>query len=50
MLLVELWLSLLYGSYNGAMVVTLTEVMPVEVQAGGAARLSGALVGQEAAE
>jgi MHS family citrate/tricarballylate:H+ symporter-like MFS transporter len=32
MLLVELWLSLLYGSYNGAMVVTLTEVMPVEVR------------------
>ena len=32
MLLVELWLSFLYGSYNGAMVVALTEVMPVEVR------------------
>ena len=32
MLMVELWLSLLYGSYNGAMVVALTEVMPVEVR------------------
>ena len=32
MLLVELWLSFLYGSYNGAMVVALTEVMPVAVR------------------
>ena len=32
MLIVELWLSCLYGSYNGAMVVGLTEVMPVEVR------------------
>jgi MHS family citrate/tricarballylate:H+ symporter-like MFS transporter len=32
MLLVELWLSCLYGSYNGAMVVGLTEVMPVAVR------------------
>jgi MHS family citrate/tricarballylate:H+ symporter-like MFS transporter len=32
MLLVELWLSFLYGSYNGAMVVALTEVMPVNVR------------------
>ena len=32
MLLVELWLSFIYGSYNGAMVVALTEVMPVEVR------------------
>jgi MHS family citrate/tricarballylate:H+ symporter-like MFS transporter len=32
MLLVELWLSFLYGSYNGAMVVALTEVMPVDVR------------------
>ncbi len=30
MLLVELWLSFLYASYNGAMVVALTEIMPVE--------------------
>lgn len=30
-----LWLSLLYGSYNGAMVVYLTEIMPAEVRASG---------------
>jgi MFS transporter, MHS family, citrate/tricarballylate:H+ symporter len=35
MLLVELWLSFLYGSYNGAMVVALTEVMPVSVRTAG---------------
>jgi MHS family citrate/tricarballylate:H+ symporter-like MFS transporter len=35
MLLVELWLSFLYASYNGAMVVALTEVMPVEVRTAG---------------
>ena len=32
MLLVELWLSFLYGSYNGAMIVALTEVMPVDIR------------------
>ena len=32
---VELWLSFLYSGYNGAMVVYLTEVMPVEVRASG---------------
>jgi MHS family citrate/tricarballylate:H+ symporter-like MFS transporter len=32
MLAVELWLSFLYASYNGAMVVALTEVMPVDVR------------------
>jgi MHS family citrate/tricarballylate:H+ symporter-like MFS transporter len=32
MLEVELWLSFIYASYNGAMVVALTEVMPVEVR------------------
>jgi MHS family citrate/tricarballylate:H+ symporter-like MFS transporter len=32
MLMVELWLSFLYASYNGAMVVALTEVMPAEVR------------------
>ena len=32
---VELWLSFLYGSYNGAMVVFLTELMPREVRASG---------------
>ncbi|HEX3478427.1 MAG TPA: MFS transporter [Kofleriaceae bacterium] len=35
MLLVELWLSVLYASYNGAMIVTLTEVMPTEVRTTG---------------
>jgi MFS family permease len=32
LLLAELWLSFIYGSYNGAMVVFLTEIMPVEVR------------------
>ena len=32
---VEMWLSFLYGSYNGAMVVALTEVMPVDVRTTG---------------
>ena len=35
LLVVELWLSFLYGSYNGAMVVFLTEIMPVEVRTAG---------------
>ena len=35
LLVVELWLSFLYASYNGAMVVALTEVMPVEVRTAG---------------
>lgn len=35
LLVVELWLSFLYGSYNGAMVVALTEIMPVEVRTTG---------------
>ncbi|HEY0524607.1 MAG TPA: MFS transporter [Stellaceae bacterium] len=35
MLLVLLWLSFLYGSYNGAMVVALTEIVPVEVRTAG---------------
>ena len=35
MLIVELWLSFLYASYNGAMVVALTEVMPVDVRTSG---------------
>jgi MHS family citrate/tricarballylate:H+ symporter-like MFS transporter len=29
---VELWLSFINGSYNGAMVVTLTEIVPVHVR------------------
>ncbi|MBV8839522.1 MAG: MFS transporter [Alphaproteobacteria bacterium] len=32
LLLVELWLSFIYASYNGAMVVALTEVVPVHVR------------------
>jgi MFS family permease len=32
---VELWLSFLYASYNGAMVVFLTELMPAKVRASG---------------
>jgi MHS family citrate/tricarballylate:H+ symporter-like MFS transporter len=32
MLIVELWLSFLYGSYNGAMVVALTEIVPASVR------------------
>jgi len=35
LLAVELWLSFLYGSYNGAMVVALTEIMPVSVRTSG---------------
>lgn len=31
----EMWLSFLYASYNGAMVVYLTEIMPAEVRASG---------------
>ncbi|MGC1549597.1 MAG: MFS transporter [Rhodanobacter sp.] len=35
LLAVELWLSFIYASYNGALVVTLTEIMPVEVRTTG---------------
>jgi hypothetical protein len=35
LLVVELWLSFLYGSYNGAMVVFLTEIMPIDVRTAG---------------
>jgi MFS family permease len=35
LLMVELWLSFLYGCYNGAMVVALTEVMPSDVRTAG---------------
>jgi MHS family citrate/tricarballylate:H+ symporter-like MFS transporter len=35
MLAVELWLSFLYASYNGAMVVALTEVVPASVRTAG---------------
>jgi MFS transporter, MHS family, citrate/tricarballylate:H+ symporter len=35
LLTVELWLSFIYGSYNGTMVVFLTEIMPVDVRTTG---------------
>jgi metabolite-proton symporter len=35
LLVVELWLSFIYGSYNAAMVVFLTELMPPAVRASG---------------
>ena len=35
LLTVELWLSFIYGSYNGAMVVFLTEIMPIDVRTSG---------------
>lgn len=35
MLMVELWLSFLYGSYNGATIVALTEIIPVRIRTTG---------------
>jgi MHS family citrate/tricarballylate:H+ symporter-like MFS transporter len=35
LLTLELWLSFIYGSYNGAMVVFLTEIMPIDVRTSG---------------
>ena len=35
LLMVELWLSFLYASYNGAMVVYLTEIVPTDLRASG---------------
>jgi MHS family citrate/tricarballylate:H+ symporter-like MFS transporter len=35
LLAVELWLSFLYGSYNGAMIVALTEIVPVRLRTAG---------------
>jgi MFS family permease len=35
LLTVELWLSFIFGSYNGAMVVFLTEIMPISVRTTG---------------
>ena len=35
LLVVELWFSFLYSSYNGAMVVFLTEMMPISVRTSG---------------
>lgn len=35
LLMVQLWFSFLFGSYNGAMVAYLTEIMPVQVRTAG---------------
>jgi MFS transporter, MHS family, citrate/tricarballylate:H+ symporter len=35
LLAVELWLAFLYASYNGAMAVYLTEIMPAEIRTAG---------------
>jgi MFS family permease len=35
LLLVDLWFSLFYATYNGAMAVYLTEIMPVKVRTSG---------------
>jgi metabolite-proton symporter len=35
LLAAALWLSMIFGSYNGAMVVYLTEIMPVDVRVSG---------------
>ncbi len=35
MVLIELWLSFLYGSYNGATIVALTEIIPAQVRTTG---------------
>jgi MHS family citrate/tricarballylate:H+ symporter-like MFS transporter len=35
MVMVELWLSFLYGSYNGATIVALTEIIPARVRTTG---------------
>jgi len=35
MLAVELWLSFLYGSYNGATIVALTEIIPIQIRTTG---------------
>jgi MHS family citrate/tricarballylate:H+ symporter-like MFS transporter len=35
LLTVELWFSFLYGSYNGAMIVALTEIVPVQLRTAG---------------
>jgi MFS family permease len=48
LLIVELWLSFVYGGYNGAMIVHLTEIMPAHVRASGfslAYSLAAALFG-----
>jgi MFS transporter, MHS family, citrate/tricarballylate:H+ symporter len=35
LMIVELWFALFYASYNGAMAVLLTEIMPVEIRISG---------------
>jgi MFS family permease len=32
LLMIELWFSFVYGSYNGAMIVFMTEIIPIEVR------------------
>jgi MFS family permease len=32
---VELWLSFIYGSYNGALIVFMTEIIPIEIRTSG---------------
>jgi MHS family citrate/tricarballylate:H+ symporter-like MFS transporter len=35
MVMIELWLSFLYASYNGATIVALTEIIPVQIRTSG---------------
>jgi MHS family citrate/tricarballylate:H+ symporter-like MFS transporter len=35
MVMIELWLSFLYGAYNGATIVALTEIIPVQIRTTG---------------
>jgi MFS transporter, MHS family, citrate/tricarballylate:H+ symporter len=35
LLMVELWLAVIYAGYNGAMIVYLTEIVPVHVRTAG---------------
>jgi hypothetical protein len=32
LLIAELWLSLIYGTYNGAVIVFMTELIPIEIR------------------
>ena len=41
MLAVLLWLSFIYGLYNGAMIPDLTEIMPTEVRVAGFSKWNG---------
>ena len=35
MVMIELWLSFLYGAYNSATIVALTEIIPVRIRTTG---------------